>query len=885
MWDQFQRFSRGRISLRDFSFFATSLIVAILAFALTGSQPVFAGTATWKGNDLIYQSHTYAQSAEVTAGDMRIGPGNSVFPGMQAFQYVDTTAHKAYVAFFPHDTTPAQATTALLVGYDYAPPSQYTGSSPPQTITITPASTAAPVSSVPGTTCDSKITGGIGWILCPVSNYLATAVDGIYSVIESFLNVSTISGDTTSSIYQLWSLVRSIANVCFVIAFLFVIYAQMTGAGSSKYHLVKVMLPRLLLAAVLVNASYWISALAVDISNLLGYSIEAVFSSIRQSVATGANVSWSQAAGYILSGGAVGVVGFAAVTGGSFAAAGFLLLSLLIGVAFSALAAFIVLAARQAIITVLIIISPLAFVAYVLPNTEKYFGKWRDTLMNLLVMFPIFSALFGGAQLAGAAIIQNAHGSMMIVLIGMGAQVAPLAVTPMLTRISKGALGQIASMASSQTKKIAGQAGGWAKGQSEYHKDRALGSDARGWMGARRLAQFNADRNVNQERRREGFKNAADVRARSRRGYQKTDTFARDMDAEKQNVDSRLQGSYDRYIRTDSKRLQRELQFKATSVGAELQKEKLAKMHAEVVAKGAKSQHLRGVFSGTELTMALASANRVQRSTEEIAYTGMAKRVAEKQHQDNIAKALLNNVRSVDGVSIREYAGGVGGTQGQNAALAYAVATKRKQFGESVDEMNQLIKHFNPSSEALQELVVKGKAARGTDSDGRHFEFTPDNIYAMEAAVENQITIGTVDMVDQVLELSGSTLAEYRTTISSALAKAGHTGRSIYQGGALINEVAKGTITSHDDLISFVQKTIADGKFSDEQLATMDKGALDRFLEAASRPAIDSSRAAALARGVDSLKLKAENALTDSRIKTSVKDNASPVLESIRSLP
>lgn len=39
--------------------------------------------------------------------------------------------------------------------------------------------------------------------------------------------------------------------------------------------------------------------------------------------------------------------------------------------------------ARKALIVILIVISPLAFVAFLLPNTEKFFSKWRSTFVGL----------------------------------------------------------------------------------------------------------------------------------------------------------------------------------------------------------------------------------------------------------------------------------------------------------------------------------------------------------------------------------------------------------------------------------------------------------------------------------------------------------------------
>ena len=85
----------------------------------------------------------------------------------------------------------------------------------------------------------------------------------------------------------------------------------------------------------------------------------------------------------------------------------------LVGIGLVLLLVLLIMAARQALIVILIIISPLAFVCYLLPGTEKWFKKWRDLFFTMLVFFPAFAVIFGGAQLAGIIIIQNATGAMV----------------------------------------------------------------------------------------------------------------------------------------------------------------------------------------------------------------------------------------------------------------------------------------------------------------------------------------------------------------------------------------------------------------------------------------------------------------------------------------
>lgn len=56
---------------------------------------------------------------------------------------------------------------------------------------------------------------------------------------------------------------------------------------------------------------------------------------------------------------------------------------------------------RQIIIVGMVIISPLAFVAYLVPNLEQYFKKWWSSYIKLLMMYPLIVGLFGVGKIAG----------------------------------------------------------------------------------------------------------------------------------------------------------------------------------------------------------------------------------------------------------------------------------------------------------------------------------------------------------------------------------------------------------------------------------------------------------------------------------------------------
>lgn len=293
------------------------------------------------------------------------------------------------------------------------------------------------------TTCQID---GIGWIVCPVLKFLSKIVDESYSIVSALLSFQPLlTTGETAGIYNAWSYMRTFANVVFVIMFLIIIFSQLTGAGISNYG-IKKMLPRLIVAAIIVNASYWICAILVDISNILGSSIGDLFNGLKQNAALNPAKGVSSAA---TGNGWVGITG--GLLAGTLATGAALyvglsaLLPILITVLFAIVAVLITLALRQAAIVLLVIVSPLAFVAYLLPNTQELFKQWRKIFEVLLLLYPAISLLYGASAVASQVVMNSAPGGnegikIAVQIMGAGIAVIPLIATPLLLKGAQAAL-------------------------------------------------------------------------------------------------------------------------------------------------------------------------------------------------------------------------------------------------------------------------------------------------------------------------------------------------------------------------------------------------------------------------------------------------------------
>lgn len=298
--------------------------------------------------------------------------------------------------------------------------------------------------STSGDSCKDSL-GALGWIVCPATGKIAEAVDSLYHLIEDFLVIDPIPTEDGTPVYEIWKYFRGFTNIVFIIFLLVVIYSQITGYGISNYG-VKKALPKLIVMAIMVNLSFMICLLAVDVSNIIGASLRGIFENIETSAlatstvgSEGLSVSYGSMFSAFAGGSALAIAGTAiAFEMGSI----WMLIPVLLGAIVAVASGLITIALRQAVVILLVMISPLAMVANILPNTEQWFKKWKNLFTRMLVFYPMFSLLFGASSLAGFAIILSAKSGWGVML-GMAVQIFPLFFSWSLMKMSGTVLGDI----------------------------------------------------------------------------------------------------------------------------------------------------------------------------------------------------------------------------------------------------------------------------------------------------------------------------------------------------------------------------------------------------------------------------------------------------------
>ena len=226
------------------------------------------------------------------------------------------------------------------------------------------------------------------YIICPAINASFKGVQLAISLVETsgLLAIRPLldggkPSDEMLSVYASWTVFRDLANVALIFALFAVILSQATSYGLSAYG-IKKMLPKIVIAAILINLSYVICAILIDIFNILGTSLDDL---LHQGIAAAMAANGTSPVDAVSDSIGYGVAFmsmFIVPLGVMFLIVFFLMVLI-------AICAIFFLIARYALIVVLVIIAPLAFMAWLFPNTESQFRRWWSTFTKLLAIYPI----------------------------------------------------------------------------------------------------------------------------------------------------------------------------------------------------------------------------------------------------------------------------------------------------------------------------------------------------------------------------------------------------------------------------------------------------------------------------------------------------------------
>ena len=224
--------------------------------------------------------------------------------------------------------------------------------------------------------------------------------------------------ENISIVKESWAVFRDFTNMFFILVLIVIAFATIFDLKQYNWQGLMV---RFIIAALLINFSLAIGGFLIKISTTLSNVAINQFTDITGNLAAGAGINKFIVAGNEASGFLTSADNLAKMTTSLFISSiGMIIMTVIILLAFLSALAFAV--ARVPVLWALLIVSPVAWISYVLPQTKRIWKNWWDWFFCWTFFMPIylFSLVMGIAilnkrpDIGAAAISSN--------FLGFGAQ-------------------------------------------------------------------------------------------------------------------------------------------------------------------------------------------------------------------------------------------------------------------------------------------------------------------------------------------------------------------------------------------------------------------------------------------------------------------------------
>ncbi len=310
-------------------------------------------------------------------------------------------------------------------------------------------------------TCEGK-SGAMGWILCPVVDLLDGALNWIDTQIQALLEVDS-NKVNDPSLHKAWSVIRNIAYTILIPIMLVMVIGTAVGSDFVSSYTVKKALPRMVIAIIFMTLSWYVVVLLVNISNAAGSGVLGIITApFREQMPASCqngnlNLACLFSADNGVNGGnilrsilllpqaAIGIIGLILILvffGGTMV--------LFIGVAF------LVLLLRQMFILALLLLAPLAILAWIFPGHDKLWKSWWGLFSKLLIMFPLIMVLIGVGRIFALLIDKTADGGVDDLVLNsifkLIAYMIPYALIPLTFKFAGGAFATLSGAMNDRSK-------------------------------------------------------------------------------------------------------------------------------------------------------------------------------------------------------------------------------------------------------------------------------------------------------------------------------------------------------------------------------------------------------------------------------------------------
>ncbi len=242
-----------------------------------------------------------------------------------------------------------------------------------------------------------------------------------FSIVKMATNIGDPRG-VGGSITLAWATLRDIANMCFIFVLLFAAFRNMFDYSINNFGKT---VRDIIIVALLINFSLFFSKVVIDASNIVAVGFYNSIATQSITLPTPIGTIKGISPGYMRMLGMQTIYGSKVLDGinGSIPILTFGILSavLMLALAVILLIAGIMFAARFIILVFLMILSPLALIAYIIPGQTNQFTKWREALVNQSFFAPLYFALTW---------VVFKLGDSLITAIGKGGELSQISTNP-----------------------------------------------------------------------------------------------------------------------------------------------------------------------------------------------------------------------------------------------------------------------------------------------------------------------------------------------------------------------------------------------------------------------------------------------------------------------